>query len=428
MTNIFIPYGDGHQSAVIPENIAVRVVNPPKLPVEKTITALIKEALENPIGTPHLQNMVKPCDKVAILVNDQTRPGPNREMIEALIPLLNAAGVDDEHIIFVIATGSHRAPKEEELNTILGTDYRRRIAVKVHDCQDGNHVYLGTTISGLPVWVDRVVTESSFVIATGLIAPHHSAGFSGGRKSIVPGVAGIETLRIHHSLPIRPFEPAMGFYEENPFHLAALEAARTTNVRFIINAVQDMHKQNISCVAGDMELAHKAGVAVCREVCSVPIGKPSDVVITSPGGSPRDCNLYQSQKALSAAELFGRQGCVFIMCARAEDGIGGGSFREWMISAKNPEEIIERFRAEGYSVGSNKAFLYARALIKGRIIVVTDYVSESELKDMMMEWAPSLQAAVDKVCFECHPDRITVLPKAVNIIPLGAKFFRGEAQ
>jgi nickel-dependent lactate racemase len=417
MTNISIPYGDGHQTALIPENIVVRIVDPPKQPVGKTVTVLIEEALENPIGTPRLQSMVKPYEKVAILVNDQTRPGPNREIIDVLIPLLNASGVNDEHIIFVIATGSHRAPTEEELNAILGTDYRRRIAVKVHDCRDHDHVYLGATDSGLPVWVDRVVTESTFVIATGLIAPHHSAGFSGGRKSIVPGVAGIETLRIHHSLPIRPFEPAMGFYEENPFHLAALEAARKTNVRFIINAVQDIHKQNISCVAGDMELAHKAGVAVCREACSVPIGEPSDVVITSPGGSPRDCNLYQSQKALSAAELFGRHGCVFIMCARAEDGIGGGSFREWMASAGNPEEIIERFRAEGYTVGSNKAFLYARALIKGRIVVVTDHVTKSELKDMMMEWAPSLQAAVDKVCSECNPDRITVLPKAVNIIP-----------
>ena len=418
MKQISIPYGEGYQTATVPGDISVCIVDPSPQAVDKPITEMIRESLKNPIGSPRLQDMVKSGDRVTILVNDQTRPGPSKEIIEELVPLLNGAGVSDEQIIFVIATGSHRAPTEKELDTILGTCYHRRIAVRAHDCRDGDHVYMGETASGLPIWINRIVAESSFIIATGLIAPHHSAGFSGGRKSVVPGVAGMETLRIHHSFPIRPFDPAMGFFEENPFHLAAQEAARVTNVRFIINSVQDAHKQDIDCVAGDMELAHKAGVDICRKACTVPVGRPADVVITSPGGFPRDCNLYQSQKALSTAELFGKQGCVFIMCAKAEDGIGGGDFKEWMTAAKNPEEIIERFRREGYNVGINKAFMYARALTKGRIIVVTDQVAETELNSMMMEWAPSLQTAIDKIYAERRPRLMTVLPRASNIIPV----------
>ena len=420
MIEITVPYGDGYQTAVVPNDISVTVVDPPKRKQTTDVCALIENAMNTPIGTPRLEELVHADEKVTIIVNDQTRPGPNCEIVAAVMQRLEKAGVEDENILFVVATGSHRAPTDDELDSIIGEDYHKRIRVHIHDCQNGN-VYLGKTESGLPVWVDELVVKSSFVITTGLIAPHHSAGFSGGRKSIVPGVAGIETLKIHHSLPIRPYEPAMGFYEENPFHLAAVEAARLTNVRFIVNAVQDIHKQIIACVAGDLEKAHEAGVAICREACTVNVEGEADVVITSPGGAPRDCNLYQSQKALSAGELFCKKGCTFIMCAEAPDGVGGGMFQEWMRSANSPEEIIERFRKEGYNVGSNKAFMYARALTKGRVIVVANPAIEREMQGMMLEYAPSLQDAVDRVLKEQKPKKIAVLPRAVNMIPKANK-------
>ena len=399
------------------EHIPVTVVDPPRTEESRDVTALIEQAMDHPIGTQPLENLVHSDQHVIIIVNDQTRPGPNREIVDAVMRRLGRAGVPDDQICFVVATGSHRAPTPEEVDGIIGREYHSRVRVHIHDCKQGN-VFLGTTETGLPVWVDELVAKSDFVIATGLIAPHHSAGFSGGRKSIVPGVAGLETLKIHHSLPIRPFQPAMGFYEDNPFHLAALAAARMTKVRFIVNAVQNIHKQIIACVAGDLNEAHVHGVEICREACSVKVEQPADLVITSPGGAPRDCNLYQSQKALSAGELFGRQGCTFIMCAEAPDGVGGGMFQQWMREASSPEEIIQRFRKEGYNVGSNKAFMYARALSKGRVIVVTNAALEHELDGMMLEYAPSLQAAVDRVLAESTPKHITVLPRAVNMIPV----------
>ena len=416
--NIKVPYGKGYQEAVVDDSLSVQIVDPVCEKVTATPAELIEKALDNPIGTPRLETMVTPEDHITIIVNDHTRPGPNAQIVDAIMKRLDKAGLPRDNVQFVIATGSHRASTPAELDTILGEQYSRTMKVHLHDCQDGDHVYMGECSYGMPIWVDRRVAEASFIITTGLIAPHHAAGFSGGRKSIVPGVAGIETLHIHHSLPIRQYEPAMGFFEENPFHLAALEAAKKVNVRFIVNVVQDTVKQNVDCVAGDLSAAHEAGVAICRAHNTVRVSGLADVVVTSPGGSPRDCNLYQAQKALSVAEVFGRKGaCTFILCARAEDGIGEGLFQQWLTEASDPQEVVDRFRKEGYNVGNNKAFMYARAMLKGRVIIVSDQVDPKVLKEMMLDSAPTLQEALDRVIAEKRPEKIIVLPKAVSLIP-----------
>ncbi len=418
MTRIKVPYGAGCQCAELPDGIPVQVVDPVCEPVKESVEELIRQALDHPIGSQKLEEMVKGDDRILILVNDQTRPGPNREMAEAIVERLGKAGIPDGQIEIMIATGTHRAPMEEELRSLIGENLRSRIQVLVHDCRK-NNVYLGITPEGLPVYVDRAVAEADFIVTTGLVAPHKAAGFSGGRKSIVPGVAGMETLHIHHSLPIRPFEPALGWMEENPFHRAAVAAARMVKVRFILNAVQDPRKQNIAMIAGDMEQAHAEGVRICREHNTVRCTKHGDVIITSPGGSPRDCNLYQAQKALATAEVFAADGgnTTLILVAQAEEGIGPKLFREWLTQGDTPEEVVERFRREGFSEGTNKAFEYARAMMKGRIIIVSEHVDPEEIRKMGMDCVRSLQEAVDLVLTVRKPEQVIVLPKAVSIIP-----------
>lgn len=418
MTKIEVPYGMKCQEAVIPDGIPVQVVDPECPPVSGKIEDMIEAALDQPIGTPRLEEMISKEDRALIIVNDQTRPGPNQEMTRAVVRRLNLAGVPDGQIQIIIATGSHRAPTDQEIDTLVGGDIHKRISVYSHDCKK-NNVYLGTTEGGLPVYVDQMAADASFIITTGLIAPHKAAGFSGGRKSIVPGVAGIETLRIHHSLPIRPYEPALGWMEENPFHEAAYEAARLVQVRFILNAVQDPHKQNVAMVAGDLDEAHREGVRICRQHNTVECSRYGDLVITSPGGAPRDCNLYQAQKALATAEVFARKDAdtTLILVAYAEDGIGPQMFQDWLREGETPEAIIERFRTEGFDVGTNKAFEYARAMTKGKLIIVSENVDPETIREMKMEWAPDLQTAVNLVCKEKKPEQVIVLPKAVSIIP-----------
>ncbi len=418
MVHIKVPYGDGYQEADIDDSkVTVEIVDPPKIPVEKTVEELICNALDHPIGTERLEDMVTPEDKITIMVNDQTRPGPHGIMCKELVRRLNNAGVADENLTFVIATGSHSGPTDAQLHEILG-GLEKRIRVHIHDCNDGQHVYMGNTKTmDVPIYLDKFVAESSFIVTTGLIAPHHVAGFSGGRKSIVPGVVSMDTLKIHHSLPIRPYEPAINYFEDNPFHKIALEAARLVKVRFILNVVQDIHKQIVAAVAGDLELAHQAGVEDCRRVNRVDVHGLADLVISSPGGHPRDIDLWQSQKALSVSELLCvPKDCTFILCARAENGIPQ-LFIDWMSQASCPQDVVERFRREGFGIGSNKAFMYARALIKGRIILVSEGLSEEQAHSVMMDWAPDLQTAVDRVMKEKVPKKITVVPKAVNIIP-----------
>lgn len=418
MAKISIPYGRTTQEAFLSNDIELQVIDVDVPETTIPTEQMLKEAMDNPIGSDRIENLVKKDDQVIIVVNDHTRPGPNQLIVKELMTRLASAGVPEENIKFIVATGSHRASTDAEVANIIGTEYKAKHQVIMHDCTDkGNMVYLGKTTSGLPLYVNKAVTECSFIITTGLIAPHHAAGYSGGRKSIVPGVAGLDTLKIHHSLPIRPFEPAMGFIYGNPFHEAALEAAKKVNVRFIVNAIQDPHKQNIAFVAGEVEEAHAMGVAICKRISEVDIQGLADIVITSPGGYPRDSNLYQAQKALSVAEPLGKPNCVYILSANAEDGIGEGVFREWLVDAKTPQEVVERFRTEGYNVGSNKAFMVARAMTKGRVIIVSENLKEKDLNEMMLEWAPNLQAAIEKASIEKVPEKIIVLPRAVNIIP-----------
>lgn len=418
---IQIPYGDTYQEAELPAGSDVQIVDPPAEPIAETEEKMIEEAMENPIASPKLEELVRPDEKVCIIVNDHTRPGPNALMAGTVVKHLEKAGVPDANIYFVIATGSHRPTTDAELDTILGKELHSRIRCYVHHCKEKSELtFLGNDAeTGMPIWINSRVVEADFIVTTGVIVPHHSAGFSGGRKSILPGVSGLETLRIHHSLPIRPAEPAMGKINGNPFHEVALRVAKKVGVRFIVNAVQDLHKQTVEFVAGDLEKAHYEGVEKSREANTVEFDSLGDIVIAGPGGSPRDRNLYQAQKALSVEEILVKHGTgVMILCARAEEGVGEGLFYQWMAEAKTPEEVIERYRREGFNVGNNKAFMVARALTKGRVIIVSENLSDETLHEMMLEHATTLQEAVNMAMDGMRQNpKIIVLPRAVNIIP-----------
>jgi lactate racemase len=422
--HISVPYGNTVKNLEIPRESNLTIITAPERTYEKA-AVLLKDALNRPINSRRLEDLVTAQDRVVIIVNDQTRPGPTPLIVDAILERVATAGVRDSQISFVVATGSHRAPTTAELDQIIGPETALRFKTESHDClDDKNLVYCGTTSSGLPLYINKTVAEATFRITTGLIAPHHTAGFSGGRKSIVPGVAGIKTLRIHHSLPIRPYEPAMGIIDGNSFHESALEGAKSLGVQFIVNAVQDPNKQYIAFVAGDMVAAHDEGVRLCRSVSEVKIPQLADVVITSPGGFPRDINLYQSQKAVSPAEFMVKPGGTIILVAECTDGFGEGVFREWMVAAKKPEDVIERFRREGYSVGNNKAFMFARALTKAHVIIVSEKLREEELQAMMLDGADSLEEALEKAKSRGDLESILVMPKAVSMIPIVEKSAR----
>lgn len=413
---ITMPYGETAMEALLPEGIPVQLVDIPPAAVSQSESDMLAQAMEHPIGTETLKRMVSPKDSVVIVVNDQTRPGPNARIMEAIAAQLDAAGVPDENVTVLFATGSHRAPTPAEMETIVGKSVYQRYRMVAHRCtDDASLAYLGDTPEGMPLYINRYAAQCTFLITTGLITQHHCAGYSGGRKSIVPGIAGFQTLHYHHSFPVYQYEPAMDFMHGNPFHEIALEAAKKAGVRFIVNAVQDTHKNVVGFVAGDLEQAHEAGIALCRQVSVTEVERRADVIIASPGGAPRDIDLYQSQKALSVAELICREPCVFILVAACSDGFGEGSFREIMETYADPDEIIGAYAREGFTVGSNKAFNYARALKKGRIIVVTQSLSRESVERAHLEWAATLQDAVNMAIEPGTAPTVTVIPHASGI-------------
>jgi len=411
-----LPYGTSSIKVDVPEN--ARVVIPEEMPGIPDERAEIRRTLDNPIGSTSLSNLARGKSDAVIVINDITRPVPSELMLEEMLQDLSQAGIKEDNVTVVIATGNHRPNDDEEIRAMIGRDLASRLRVVNHDCDNKSLLTdLGQTDMGLPVWINTLVASASFKIVTGLIMPHHAAGYSGGRKSILPGVAGLETLNRHHSLPIRPYHPALGWMKGNPFHEEAVKVARSVGVDFILNVVKNACGQMVAAVAGDLEAAHEHGVSLCEKSWQLNLPNSYDIVIVSPGGFPRDIDLHQSQKAMSAAEMVIEKDGVIVLVAECRDGIG--KYADWLKQADSPREVIERFECEGFTRDhSSKAFMCARALEHYRVYFHCRGIDAKELEQMFFRAVPSVQEAVDKAVEEKGADaRVLVLPQAVSCVP-----------
>jgi len=415
---IKIPYGDSYQELEINQNNLAEILKAKEIKPVKDERLAIEKSLDFPIKSKKLEKIVKTNDKVVIVINDKTRPAPSRILIEAISKRLNLSGVPDSNIQIIIATGTHNANTQEETEKIVGKEVFERFHIENHNCLDQNNLkYIGHT-GRIPVYINRKVAEADIKILTGVILPHHAAGFGGGRKSVIPGVASLETLKLHHSFPIRSFDPVMGKIEGNIFHEEAIKAARMVAVDFIVNVVQNDQKETVAVVAGDLEAAFQEGVNISRDMCEVFYSKNPDIVITSPGGFPRDINLYQSQKAIDPAEIIMNKSGIIILVAECRYPLENNEFSHWMKQATSPYEVIERFKKEGFTIGSAKAFMFARALTKHKIFVVTENMSYKELREMFLLKFNHIQDALSKALnIMGENSRVTVLPNGNNLIP-----------
>ncbi len=411
-----LPFGSEAVAVQIPNHAEVSTLQ--ECSAVSDIRAEIRRALNNPIGCAPVWELAQGKSDAVIIINDTTRPTPSDLMLEALLADLTKAGIRETDVTVIIACGNHRPNTREEIRQMVGKNLAARLRILNHNCNDKqNLVAVGKTETGLPVWVNATVAKAAFKIATGLIAPHHTAGYSGGRKSIIPGVAGLETLRRHHSFPIRPYEPAFGWLKGNPFHEEALLMARRIGVDFILNAVQSGTGNITMVVAGELEAAHEYGVAFCETSWDLKLPHRYDAVIVTPGGYPRDIDLHQSQKAMSSAEMVIEKGGIIVLIAECRDGIG--KYAQWLKQAQTPEEVIERFKKEGFTADhSSKAFMCARALARHEVVIACSGISNNELAQMFFTPASSPQAAIDTALDRVGPNaRILVLPNAVNCIP-----------
>ncbi|GAW93498.1 nickel-dependent lactate racemase [Calderihabitans maritimus] len=416
-----LKYGREELAAEIPDRNVLNTVLPNEGPGVEDPLAAVREALENPIGSPRLGEIVfrKKPRKVAIVVNDVTRPTPYEYILPPLLEELHGAGVQEEEVVFVIATGIHRGHTPEENRRIFGTELVERYRFVNHNAEDeDNLTSLGTLSDGSELRINREVAEADMVITTGLIGLHYFAGYSGGRKSILPGVAAKDQITRNHARMTDP-RATTGNYEDNPVHWIMVEAARKAGVDFIVNVVTNSRKEIVAAVAGELEEAWLAGVKICREMSVVEIPGPADVVIAGAGGFPKDINVYQAQKALDNAAPAVRPGGTIILVAQCSEGYGEDTFEEWIRSARKLEDIFERFERQ-FVLGGHKAFAIARVVKEKEVVLVSD-LNREDTERLFFTYASSLEDALKYVEKKHGRDyQALVMPQAGLVLPVVA--------
>ncbi len=369
----------------------VRWLSPKDVPGSKDHVALIHEALANPIGTPPFTEVFKAGDSVAIVANDITRVMNSHLLIPALLDELNAAGVPDSDIIVVVATGAHRGHTTEEHKWFLGEDTVRRVRIHDHDCRKDATVHVGTTPLGTDVYISHQVMNADKMILTGEITYHQMAGYTGGPKSLLPGVADFAAINRHHKLLLDP-DPRAGATTGNRFHEELFAVGDLVNPAFIVNVVLNESNEFVKVLAGHYREAHAAGRELVDSMYGVEIDGPADLVVASPGGHPRDIDLYQTQKSMENAAYAVRPGGIVILTAACPDGHGSASYYNHVSQFSNAAEAMEAVR-QNFAVGPHKTFLVGKLVTKAETVLVSD-IPEDQVRKMLLTPAKSLEDAL----------------------------------
>ena len=421
MKTIEIPYGKGKQILHVDEKRLSAVITPNHAhAVEKEQQEIVLEALANPIGTPRLCELAQGKERVLIITSDHTRPVPSRITMPLLLEEVRR-GNPDAKITLLIATGMHRPTTEAELRARYGDEIVDRENIVVHKATvDEDMAFFGTLPSGGELWLNKLVKESDLVLSEGFIEPHFFAGFSGGRKSILPGVASGKTVLYNHNAQFLQSPHArQGSLDENPIHRDMLFAARQAKLAFILNVIIDADKKVIAAVAGDHEKAHRAGCAQCEEMTRVQ-KVVSDIAITSNGGYPLDQNVYQSAKGMTAAESCVRQGGALIMCAALGDGHGGEEFYRWFADRPSAEAVtrdIVSIPPDKTHMDQWEAQILARVMGKATCWFVTGEENRELVETMHLKWAPDVDTALaEATALMGENSTVTVIPDGVGVI------------
>ena len=413
---ICIPYGRGVATANVADDLGVDIIEAAEVPATADPLGTVRAALEQPTGNFCWNDFAK-ARSVAIAVNDKTRPVPHDQLLPPLQERLAALGIPDAAITFYVAVGTHPAMTPDEFPSILPHDILSRYRVVSHDAEDdGLLVHLGETPAGTPIWSNRAYVESDFKIVVGNIEPHQFVGFSGGVKTAAIGLAGPSTINRNHALMTHP-DSQLGEYDTNPARQDVESIGQMVGVHLALNAVLNQTRQIVHVLAGQPRAVMLAGIPLSRQVCQVRLSSQYGLTIASPGGHPKDINLYQAQKGLAHAARITRRGGTIILAAACPEGTGSRHYEQWMISKRSYEEILDRFRAEGFRIGPHKAYQIARDASRVRLLFCSE-MDERLSRTLLLNPVKDLQTAVDLALRDLPPgERIAVLPHAASTIP-----------
>lgn len=406
-------FGSGTQAVELPEENLLGVLTANAVEYDLTGEAEVERALAEPIGAPELGEVVKPGEKIAIVTSDITRPCPTWQIMPALLKKLYAAGVQKKDITLVFALGSHRHHTPEEMQHLAGDMAYNEI--KCVDSDPEDCINMGATKHGTPVDITRVVAEADKRICLANIEYHYFAGYSGGAKSIMPGVSNRTAIQVNHSMMVQP-EAHAGRLAGNPIREDIEEAAAICGIDYIVNVVLDEHKQIIKAVAGDVTQAHRAGCAFLDTLYRKEIKQKADIVLVSQGGAPKDLNLYQTQKALDNAKHAVRDGGVIILIGSCKEGLGEKTFQTWIEEANKPQDLIDRVQAD-FKLGGHKAAAIAMVLANADVYLVSEMPEELTKKCFLTPFA-SAQAALDAAFAKLGADaKVLAMPYGGSTLP-----------
>jgi len=422
MKRVEFLYGDSVQELEAPNETPVLASDLEELHSNKDGIAIVRDALANPIGSRKLSELAKGKPDCVIIISDHTRPVPSQDILPVMVDELRT-GNPDIRISFLVATGLHRAASIDELRTKLGDKLFDEFKddIVLHDAQDPErNVKVGILPSGSICAIDKLAVETSLLVAEGFIEPHFFAGYSGGRKSVLPGIADEKTIRCNHcSKFIDGLHAMPGVLDDNPLHIDMIAAAKLANLAFICNVVIDNNKKTVAAFAGDFEKAHRQGCEFLSKYVCVKAA-PADIVISTNGGYPLDQNVYQATKGLTAAEATVNEGGVIIMMSECRDGSGGDYFYHAIADAPTIEEAYTKFLTtapEDTVINQWCAQILARVLRRHQVIFVADSSQQEAIEGLKMIYAPDVQTAYemakqikgDSASLTCIPNGISVV-------------------
>ncbi len=418
MVDVWVPYGKTEICARIPTRNYLGNIEPKEKEGLKDPKGEILRALNEPIGTKRLSELIRPGNKIAIVVNDHTRSTPTYLIVPPILEELRNAGISDSDITTIFGCGTHRAPKPEEQKAILGEEVIQRIKTVSHDCKAKDLVYLNRTKTHEnKVYVNKVFAEADFRILTNNVELHYYAGYGGGRKSVLPAVSGEETIQHNHAMILNP-KARTGVLEGNPVHEDMVEAARLAKADFIVNVVTNSRNEIVKAFAGDMQQAFNEGVKLVDEMYKVPIERRADIVIASSGGHPHDINLYQAHKGVENAQDAVKRGGVIIWVAECPDGHGDQLFYEWMIKFKDPKELEAEVKRH-FRLGGHKAYYLNRTLQRVQIILVSTLPDYYAVGAFRLRTARALNDALrDAFDLVGRDARVWVMPHGNITLPI----------
>jgi len=414
---IVLPCGHEEVPLVLPEG--ADILEPRAMPALDDPEGSVTAALNNPIEALPLVELAKGRKRACVVISDVTRPVPNRVILPPLLRALDSAGTGRSRITILIATGTHRPNVGQELVSLVGEDIAATYPVVNHDCHNKDaHRRIGE-LGGAPIEINSVYLDADLKILTGLIEPHPYAGYSGGAKSILPGLSSLETMKFMHSFKMIAHPRVTNCtIEENPFYEATMKAAHLAGADFMVNALINKKKEPVCFAAGGLPGAHLAGCRRVEETSVIRLDKPADLVITSGGGAPMDATFYQCGKGVLVAKDICRPGGTVVLVCGCASGIGSETYAELVAACGGPEDFACKYSdPRNFVMDQWAAQSYLQALRRiGRVLVYSPSLTEDQLKPFGVQKIYHLQEEVNRLLLE-YP-HVAALPQGPYVVGL----------